>query len=205
MLHQLGCGLKVTRIAQHPGIVGPFVSNQISRRQIVAHHDSVLCDAMLPAWLCCNRFLDLNMPMKADAIVYPTSSGLYCAPGGFHIDPHLPVEKALITHAHSDHARSGHASVLASKETCDIMKIRLGADAAGSFQHANPGEKLAINGVNVIPTTSAPIEKYLRIRASSLLQGKSAATREDESAQLFGRVPQGMRLLIARNLGVMLN
>lgn len=89
------------------------------------------------------------MPMKADAIVYPTSSGLYCAPGGFHIDPHLPVEKALITHAHSDHARSGHASVLASKETCDIMKIRLGANAAGSFQHANPGEKLAINGVNV--------------------------------------------------------
>lgn len=87
--------------------------------------------------------------MKPEEMLYPTSSGLYCAPGGFYIDPHVPVDKALITHAHSDHARSGHQSVLASKETCDIMQIRLGADAAGSFQHVALREGQTVNGVKV--------------------------------------------------------
>ena len=34
--------------------------------------------------------------------------GLYCEPGGFYIDPLRPVDRAVITHAHSDHARPGH-------------------------------------------------------------------------------------------------
>ncbi len=87
--------------------------------------------------------------MKPEDIIHPTSSGLYCAPGDFYIDPHVPVDKALITHAHSDHARSGHHNVLASKETCDIMKIRLGDEAAGSFQCAIIGQSQTINGVSV--------------------------------------------------------
>ena len=87
--------------------------------------------------------------MKPEEILHPTGSGLYCAPGGFYVDPHVAVDKALITHAHSDHARSGHNSVLASKQTCDIMKIRLGDDAAGSFQHADLRQSQMINGVQV--------------------------------------------------------
>lgn len=86
---------------------------------------------------------------KAETILYPAPAGLYCEPGGFYIDPHLPVDKALITHAHSDHARAGHGSVLASKETCDIMKIRLGADAVGRFETAEMGKLVYINGVAV--------------------------------------------------------
>ncbi len=87
--------------------------------------------------------------MKAENILYPTSSGLYCEPGGFYIDPPVPVDKALITHAHSDHARSGHGHVLASRETCDIMQIRLGADSAGTFQNARVGERMRVNGVDI--------------------------------------------------------
>ena len=41
-------------------------------------------------------------------------AGLCCAPGGFHIDPTRPVERAIITHGHSDHARPGHGAVLAT-------------------------------------------------------------------------------------------
>jgi putative mRNA 3-end processing factor len=87
--------------------------------------------------------------MKPEQIIYPTPSGLYCAPGGFYIDPAVPVDKALITHAHSDHARAGHGAVLASQQTCDIMKIRMGTHAAGRFDHAAIGERISVNGVNV--------------------------------------------------------
>ena len=86
---------------------------------------------------------------KAESILYPTPSGLYCEPGRFYIDPHLAVDKALITHAHSDHARSGHGAVLASQETCDVMKIRLGADSAGRYEVAAIGKTMDVNGVLV--------------------------------------------------------
>ncbi|MGC1669967.1 MAG: hypothetical protein WA767_17200, partial [Pseudolabrys sp.] len=64
--------------------------------------------------------------MRPEDILVPTPSGVCCKPGGFHIDPTRPVEKALITHGHSDHARAGHGAVLATKETLDIMRLRYG-------------------------------------------------------------------------------
>jgi len=76
-------------------------------------------------------------------------AGLYCPPGDFYIDPVQPVERALITHGHSDHARSGHDKVLATRETLDIMAIRYGADFAGSTQVAAHGETFELNGVTV--------------------------------------------------------
>ena len=48
--------------------------------------------------------------------------GLCCAPGGFHIDPVQTVERAVITHGHGDHARSGHAAVLGTPETIAISR-----------------------------------------------------------------------------------
>lgn len=54
------------------------------------------------------------------------SEGLYCAPGDFYIDPTRPVTRAVITHGHSDHARSGHGTVYATRETLDIMSVRYG-------------------------------------------------------------------------------
>jgi putative mRNA 3-end processing factor len=55
-----------------------------------------------------------------------TPAGLYCRPGNFHIDPVRPVDCALITHAHSDHARAGHGTVIATSETVELMAARLG-------------------------------------------------------------------------------
>jgi putative mRNA 3-end processing factor len=53
-------------------------------------------------------------------------AGLFCEPGGFFIDPLRPVDRAVITHGHSDHARAGHRAVLATADTLAVMRARLG-------------------------------------------------------------------------------
>ena len=81
--------------------------------------------------------------------LYPADAGLYCAAGDFYIDPHRPVDRAVITHGHGDHARSGHGAVLATPETIAIMKVRYGAACAGAFQPLALGEAITLNGVGV--------------------------------------------------------
>jgi putative mRNA 3-end processing factor len=89
------------------------------------------------------------MTQPIETWLYPTDAGLYCAPGGFYIDPHRAVDRAVITHGHSDHARSGHGSVLATAETVAVMKVRYGENCAGAFQTAVLSETTMINGVSV--------------------------------------------------------
>jgi putative mRNA 3-end processing factor len=90
------------------------------------------------------------MPMRpAESWLYPTERGLFCEPAGVFIDPHAPVERALVTHGHGDHARSGHGAVLATPETIEIMKVRYGPGSAGAFQPAACGEPIALDGVTV--------------------------------------------------------
>lgn len=55
-----------------------------------------------------------------------TEGGIYCPAGDFYIDPWRPAERAVITHGHSDHARSGHASYLATDLAAPVMRHRLG-------------------------------------------------------------------------------
>ena len=85
--------------------------------------------------------------MRPEDLLLPTPSGVCCEPGGFHIDPTRPVDKALITHGHSDHARPGHGAVLATQETLDIMRLRYGENFAGSTQAIGYGETVSLNGV----------------------------------------------------------
>lgn len=75
-----------------------------------------------------------------------THKGLYCAAGGFYIDPWQPVEKAVITHAHSDHARGGSASYLCHPHTRPLLQLRLGD---GNYQTAGWNEPVYMNGVKV--------------------------------------------------------
>ncbi len=56
--------------------------------------------------------------------------GLYCKAGGFFIDPVRPVAEAVITHGHSDHARSGHGKAIATPDTLAIMACRYGEEFA---------------------------------------------------------------------------
>ena len=85
-----------------------------------------------------------------DTWLKPLPQGLYCEPGGFFIDPSRVTERAVITHAHADHARPGHKSVLATAETLALMRARMGAKRAGGAQQALAfGETVTIDGVRV--------------------------------------------------------
>ncbi|HEY3845733.1 MAG TPA: ligase-associated DNA damage response exonuclease [Acetobacteraceae bacterium] len=76
--------------------------------------------------------------------------GLFCEPGGFFIDPLRAVDRAVVTHAHSDHARPGHRAVLASADTLALMRARLGEELAGETQQAlGWGEALTVGDVRV--------------------------------------------------------
>ncbi|MGE0419355.1 MAG: ligase-associated DNA damage response exonuclease [Acetobacteraceae bacterium] len=77
-------------------------------------------------------------------------AGLYCEPGGFFIDPVRAVPRAVISHAHSDHARPGHDAVLTSAETLALMRSRLGDGGAGRTRQALAwGEVVTIGDVRV--------------------------------------------------------
>lgn len=75
--------------------------------------------------------------------------GLYCRPADVFIDPVRPVPRAIVTHAHSDHARPGHGAVLATAETLALMATRMGAAFAGTTQALPIGEALTIGGARV--------------------------------------------------------
>jgi putative mRNA 3-end processing factor len=75
-----------------------------------------------------------------------TDKGLYCAQGGFHIDPWRAVDKAVITHAHSDHARGGSNHYLCHRLTRPLLELRLGP---GDYQAMEWGETIYLNGVKL--------------------------------------------------------
>jgi putative mRNA 3-end processing factor len=87
--------------------------------------------------------------MRPQDILMPGPAGLCCKPGGFHIDPVRPVERAVITHGHSDHARPGHGAVLATQETLDLMRLRYGDNFARSTQAIAYGEAIRLGDVTI--------------------------------------------------------
>jgi len=73
--------------------------------------------------------------------------GLYCPPGDFYIDPWRPVDRAVITHAHADHARVGHAHYLAAAPGEGVLRARLGAEI--DLQLLPYGEAIDHHGVRL--------------------------------------------------------
>jgi len=72
--------------------------------------------------------------------------GLYCVPGDFFIDPWRPVDRAVITHAHADHARIGHKQYLASRAGAGILRARLGEISLDALEY---GESITHHGVKL--------------------------------------------------------
>lgn len=75
-----------------------------------------------------------------------TDKGLYCRQGDFYIDPWKPVNKAIITHAHSDHARVGSDHYMCHKDSLPLLKLRLGEN---SYHAVEWNETVHLNGVKV--------------------------------------------------------
>lgn len=84
--------------------------------------------------------------MPSASLISFTDRGLYCIPGGFYIDPWLPVDKAVITHAHSDHARWGSKDYLCHRDCKPLLELRLGP---GNYQAVEWGETIYENGVQI--------------------------------------------------------
>lgn len=76
-----------------------------------------------------------------------TSSGLFCARGGFAIDPSAGVENAVITHAHSDHARRGSRRYFCERSGAGLLRARLGKSIdVRTFDY---GERFSLGGVEL--------------------------------------------------------
>ena len=84
---------------------------------------------------------------KTGDMVVVRKEGLYCVPGDFYIDPWRPVLRAVITHAHGDHARVGHGHYLSATEGVNILKSRLGQDI--HIDGIEYGASIEHNGVKI--------------------------------------------------------
>jgi putative mRNA 3-end processing factor len=80
-------------------------------------------------------------------LVAETEAGLFCAAGGFHIDPWLGVDRAVITHAHGDHARPGSTAYLCADPCGPLLRRRFGADAR--IEPRPYGQAMTLGGVRV--------------------------------------------------------
>lgn len=80
-------------------------------------------------------------------LIYATDKGLYCEAGDFYIDPWRPVERAIVTHAHSDHARWGSNKYLCAEPGAKVLRHRIGQDAP--IESVPYGQKLTLNDTTV--------------------------------------------------------
>ena len=85
--------------------------------------------------------------MPSRPLLETTEQGLYCAAGGFFVDPWRPVDRAVVTHAHSDHACWGCGRYLTTRDGAGVLRVRVGRDATiDTLPHGQP---VVINGVSV--------------------------------------------------------
>ena len=99
--------------------------------------------------------------MRFQDLLAPRAEGLYCPPGDFYIDPVRPVPRALITHAHSDHARPGHGAVLADQDRPNIFTVSVGnllpgQEATVCLEYVTELEQHGRDVRLMLPTTIAP-------------------------------------------------
>ena len=89
------------------------------------------------------------MNIKDDFLTINTT-GIYCKYGDFYLDPKQPVNQAVISHAHADHAVSGNNEVYCTEPTAAFMNLRYGKNAAKVFNIAAYHQPFVIKGVMII-------------------------------------------------------
>ncbi len=106
-----------------------------------------------------------------------------------YIDPPQPQARAIITHGHGDHARSGHGAVLATPDTIAIMKVRYGEDSAGRFQALDYGVPLDVDGVTITFFPAGHIlgsaQVLMEYQGQRIVVTGDYKTRPDKTAQPF--------------------
>lgn len=131
--------------------------------------------------------------IRPQDLLCPRPEGLYCAPGDFYIDPIRPVDRAVITHGHSDHARAGHYNVVATPQTLDIMGERYGADFAHTREAAAYGQTVARNGVEVALVPAGHVlgsaQAVVRWKGLTMVVSGDYKRRRDPTCPPFEPVP----------------
>ena len=92
--------------------------------------------------------------MKPDDLIVTRPEGLFCPPGGFYVDPWRPVDRAIITHAHSDHARARQHDVISPRRRPNTCCAR--GSATSRCRSIDYGETLDINGVTRLAASGRP-------------------------------------------------
>ena len=103
--------------------------------------------------------------MGSDRVLTFTDRGIYCPAGEFFIDPWRPVDRALITHGHSDHARPGMGRYMATGSAAPVIRHRLGEVALETVSY---GEKRTIGGATVSfhPAGHVPGAAQIRVEVA---------------------------------------
>ncbi|MBI1683318.1 ligase-associated DNA damage response exonuclease [Caulobacter hibisci] len=132
--------------------------------------------------------------IKPQDLLCPKPDGLYCPAGDFYIDPVRPVDRAVITHGHSDHARAGHGSVAATPETLAIMAERYGEDFATVSRQPVPyGETITHNGVEVTLVPAGHVlgsaQAVVRWKGLTMVVSGDYKRRRDPTCARFEPVP----------------
>ncbi|WP_108260912.1 ligase-associated DNA damage response exonuclease [Mangrovicoccus ximenensis] len=94
-----------------------------------------------------------------------TERGIHCPAGGFHIDPWRPVERAVITHGHSDHARPGHGSYLCTPEAAPVIRHRLGGIRIETLRYGEP-RRIGEATVSLHPAGHLPGSAQVRVEVA---------------------------------------
>jgi putative mRNA 3-end processing factor len=127
--------------------------------------------------------------VKPASLLCPKPEGLYCAPGDFYIDPVRPVARAVITHGHSDHARSGHGVVVATPPTLAIMDARYGPEFADAVEPLDYGQVLARDGVEVSFAPAGHVlgsaQAIVRWKGLTMVVSGDYKRRRDPTCALF--------------------
>lgn len=98
----------------------------------------------------------------SDPVLTFTERGIYCPAGDFFIDPWRPVDRALITHGHADHARWGHAHYLATEAAAPVMRYRLGDVSLDTIAMGEP-RKIGGATVSFHPAGHIPGSAQIRV------------------------------------------
>ncbi|MEO1453064.1 MAG: ligase-associated DNA damage response exonuclease [Pseudomonadota bacterium] len=123
-------------------------------------------------------------------ILTSTDRGLYCSAGDFYIDPWRPVDRALITHGHADHARPGHAHYLATHAALPVMRHRLGDITAEGIAFGEP-RQIANATVSFHPAGHVPGSAQIRVEVAGEVWVASGdyKTVDDGLSEPFEPVP----------------
>ena len=131
--------------------------------------------------------------LKPEQLLCPRPEGLYCAPGDFYIDPVRPVDRAVITHGHADHARSGHGAVAATPQTLDIMATRYGEDFTQTREPIAYGQGFTQDGVDVTLVPAGHVlgsaQVVVRWKGMTMVVSGDYKRRRDPTCTGFEPVP----------------